>query len=355
MSTLRVGRRASTSTVGIHSKTWLAFLVFATLFALLFQYRILSLMKKLGANVTPIGTKFSLVLDFQHAPQWLLPFYHTLDYLNTIWFTTVLGLLIAGAVVAFLPHFVGSNLKGNGFRHHLAGVLLGLPNMLCTCCAATTVPGLRRAGAGLGPLLAFFITAPALNIIVILLAFQFLPLTLAVTRTLLGVVAAVGVTYAISRLSPAKFYDLDPTASGFNDESIADAFKSWLTYTWDVARTVIPMLLIGFLLIGLFKTFVPLEVVATQLGNGPLPTLLASAVGTVLMVPTFTEVVWVGEFTKHGMGLGPAVALLITLPTVSFPSLWVLGKVIKSYRLAAILGVSILTLGFVSGSIFTLI
>lgn len=329
--------------------------VFGALFALLFQYRILALLKRLGTDVTPIGTKFPLALDFQSAPRWLYPFYYALDYLNTVWFTTLLGLLIAGAVLTFLSDFVQTRLRGDGFREHLGGVLLGIPNMFCTCCAATTLPGLRKSGAGFGATLAFFITAPALNIVVILLAFQLLPLRLAIVRLVLGLVAAIGVTYVLARFYPSvPLAPTTPTVDAQGDKRPASLIWAWLSNSWDGAKAAIPLLIVGIFIISVLKTVVPVEVVIKNLGDGILPTVAASAIGSLLMVPTFTEVLWVGEFAKQGMGIGPAVALLITLPSVSLPSLWVMGRVFKSYRLAALLGIAVFVLGIIGGIVATI-
>lgn len=337
----------------MRKQSGLVLFVFTSLFALLFQYRILSLLKRLGADVTPIGTRFPIVLDFHHAPQWLLPFYHTLDYLNAVWFTTILGLFIAGAAVAFLPNLLQNRLKGNGLAQQLAGMVLGLPNMLCSCCAAGAFAGLRKAGASLGPALTFFVTAPALNLVVILLAFELLPLKLAVARLVLGLVASIGAAYAVAKLVPVEDEPVPSSSRIQDEEPMAEMLRRWLGHTWDIAKAVIPLLLVGILLIGLFKTLFSFETIAMHLGNGLLPIALASAVGTILMVPTFTEVLWVGEFMRQGMGIGPAAALLITLPAVSFPSLWVLGKVVKSYKAAAFLAIFILGLGMVSGIAFS--
>ncbi len=337
-------------------KTLVTLFIFAALLLLLFQYRILSLLNKLGTNVTPIGTKFPIAFDFQHAPQWLLPFYYTLDYLNLVWFTTLLGLLIAGAAVTFLPDFIQTRLQGNGLRAHVAGMILGIPNLFCTCCAATTLPGLRRAGAGLGATLAFFVTAPALNIVVILLAFQLLPLKLALLRTFLGVVAAIGVTYVVARLYPSVRLESSISRCEVQeDKGIGDLFYSWVINTWENAKVAIPLLVLGILIVSVFKTVLPVETLVKNLGDGLMPTIVAAAVGTVVMVPTFTEVLWVGEFTKQGMGMGPAIALLITLPCVGLPSLWVLGRVFGSYRLATTLGIGIFVLGIISGILFATI
>lgn len=339
----------------IQRDLWVAVPAFAALFALLFQYRILSLLRRMGFAVAPIGTKLPLELEFQGASQWLLPISYTLDYLNTIWFTTLLGILIAGALVSLTPRLVRRSLAGNGLRQHLAGLLFGVPNMLCTCCAVSTTVGLRKAGAGLISSLSFFVAAPALNIVVILLAFQLLPLKLAIARTVLGLVAASAVTYAAARFTPGLEVEGPPAGQERQGlASVPELLGSWLSNTWDIARNVVPVLVVGFLLVGVLKALLPFETVARYLGEGPWPTLLASAVGTVLMVPTFTEVLWVQEFTTQGMGTGPAVALLTTLPTVSFPSLWVLGRALGSYRLAASLGIGVLLLGLVGGMVLAL-
>lgn len=343
----------ATSSARARAGTYVAVFVFTILFGLLFQYRILSLLKRLGTDVTPIGTKLPVVLDVQNSSLWLQPFLTTLDYLNTVWFTTLLGLFIAGAAVVFLPQLVRTHLRGNGFAQHLTAVLLGLPNMFCTCCAATTLPGLRQAGAGLGATLSFFVAAPALNITVILLAFQLLPFKLALARAILGLVAALGVPYIIVRLHPELWSELPAETCEIDaGASVISLLGAWLRSTLNIARMAVPLLVVGILLVSIFKMLLPFEVIARTLGDGVMPTVLVSIVGVVLMVPSFTEVLWVAEFTKQGMGMGPAVALLITLPAVSFPSLWVLARVYRSYRLAVSLGVGIIVLGVLGGVVF---
>ncbi len=328
--------------------------VFAVLFGLVFQYRILSLLNKLGiVNVTPLGTKFPLSLDLQHAPQWALPFLYTVDYVNAVWSATLLGLFIGGAVQAFLPELIRRHLGGNGFRQQFAGLIMGLPSMFCSCCAVGATAGLRASGAGRGAAMAYFVTAPALNTVTLILAFELLPVKLAVARLVLGVAAALGATYLASRLIPGKQEEEVCPVGPPPDTSVGEMLARWLAQTAAIARMVLPMLLLGFLLIGLLKTALPVEAVARSFGNGLLPTAAASLLGTLLMVPTFTEVLWVSEFTRAGMGEGPAVALLVVLPSVSFPSLWMLGKVLGSYRAAACLGLFVLVLGLAGGLLFS--
>lgn len=335
-----------------------ASVAFTLIFVLLFQYRIASFFNKLGANITPLGSKFPVAFDYTTTSAWFHPFFFTLEYLNDVWFNTLLGLLIAGAVAAFLPNFAQRYLRGNSFGRHLAGVAFGLPNMLCSCCAACALPGLRKAGAGLGPIVSFFITAPALNIVTIILAFELLPWPLAVARLLLGVGAAIGIPYAVTRLCPeVTEAHFEPHQQGSShrtqaaESSVTSLFYSWMQHTWHAATFVLPMLVLGIFFIGIIKTVTPFSVIAQYGSSGWMPTFLASVVGTILMVPTFTEVLWVKELTQHGLGMGPAAALLITLPAASLPSLWVLGRVCRSYRVALLLGFFIFLLGFVAGII----
>ena len=335
----------------IQPRMWLGVLLFAFLFVLLFQYRWLSLLKRLGEEVAPFGGKLPIVFELQNASPLLKPFLYTLDYLNTVWFTTLLGLFIAGAVTAFLPHLVQHWLAGNDWKAHLGGALFGLPNMFCSCCAVGTAAGLHRAGAGLSATLAAFVTSPSLNFVVLVLAFQLLPLPLALARLALGLIAALVVTFVIAKLAPQELRQSASLQMADDAGSAAQSVRQWLAQTWAITRAVLPVLVGGLFLIGVFKTFFSFEAIAKSLGNDALSVLLAAVVGTILMTPTFTEVLWVGEFMRQGMGTAPAVALLITLPAVSFPSLFALGRVIRSYRVAAGLGIFICGLGVIGGII----
>lgn len=340
----------------IRKKVVAAVSAFAFIFALLFQYRILSLLKTLGADITPLGGKFPIILDYVGSPLWMRPFFYTLEYFNAVWFNTLLGLLVAGAVAAFLPEFASRYLRGNQFSQHVLGAVLGIPNMLCSCCAACALPGLRKAGAGLGSTLSFFVSAPALNIVSIILAFKLLPWPLALARLLTGVIAAIGLTYVVTKLYPdteSTQFDSQQTGSAFQNPAVETSaihlLQSWIGHTGQAALAALPILALGIFIIGILKTVLPFDVIAGQLGNDFVSVFLAALIGTVLMVPTFAEVLWVKELLQYGAAIGPVMALLVTLPAVSFPSLWVLGRVYGSYRAALSLGLLILLLGFVAG------
>src|SRR5205085_6570207 len=73
-------------------------------------------------------------------------------------------LVLGSGVQAALPEgLVARVLGGRRFGAALAGGLLSLPGMMCTCCAAPVVAGLRRRSASPGGAIAFWLGNSVLN------------------------------------------------------------------------------------------------------------------------------------------------------------------------------------------------
>ena len=74
------------------------------------------------------------------APSWDAALAYALAYGKAIWQAMLLGLLLGSGIQALLPvDWVRRVLGGHGFGGVLAGGLLALPGMMCTCCAAPVV------------------------------------------------------------------------------------------------------------------------------------------------------------------------------------------------------------------------
>jgi uncharacterized membrane protein YraQ (UPF0718 family) len=73
-----------------------------------------------------------------------------------------------------------------------------------------------------------------------------------------------------------------------------------------------------FFLIGLILTFVPPELIRNYLGgsNTILSTVLAAALGSVMLIPAFVAFPLVGSIVDMGASIMPAVAFLTTLTMV---------------------------------------
>jgi uncharacterized membrane protein YraQ (UPF0718 family) len=109
-------------------------------------------------------------------------------------------------------------------------------------------------------------------------------------------------------------------------EAGALAVKNWWNNSVEIAyRLFIPMTGAMFLA-AIIRLFLPPGVVEAYMGSGFLAIVLISAFGTLIAIPTLFEIPLVLGFLFIGMGLGPASALLVTAPSVSIVSYFMLKK-----------------------------
>ena len=108
----------------------------------------------------------------------------------------------------------------------------------------------------------------------------------------------------------------------------------WFASSWDFAKQILPLLLFGVLLAGVFlgrpgkEGLIPNEWIASLVGGNSLwANFFASIVGAFMYFATLTEVPIVQGLIGSGMGKGPALALLLAGPALSLPSM----LVIRSY------------------------
>jgi len=98
------------------------------------------------------------------AASWDAALAYALAYGKAIWKAMALGLLLGSGAQALLPADWVRRLLGKApFGSAVAGGLLALPGMMCTCCAAPVVVGLRRQAASAGGAIAFWLGNSVLN------------------------------------------------------------------------------------------------------------------------------------------------------------------------------------------------
>ena len=86
------------------------------------------------------------------------------------------------------------------------------------------------------------------------------------------------------------------------------------------------------------------------MGNSLLWLVPLAVVGTLFVIPTAAEIPIVQTLMTLGLGTAPAVALLMTLPSVSLPSMLMLRK---SFDAKVLVTVAVLTMvvGVITGLI----
>ncbi|MFH1862484.1 MAG: permease [bacterium] len=109
--------------------------------------------------------------------------------------------------------------------------------------------------------------------------------------------------------------------------------ENWMKETWNLVWKIVPILLMGVFIAGVIKELLPEPVVQRWVGGNSIGNnLLASVSGALMYFSTMTEVPIVKALMDLGMGKGPALTLLLAGPSLSLPSIIVIGRVIGVKR-----------------------
>ncbi len=135
----------------------------------------------------------------------------------------------------------------------------------------------------------------------------------------------------------------------------------WFQNTYLLAKQIFPLLIIGVFIAGLFlgrpgqEAIIPASFVSSLVGgNSIFANFFASLFGVLMYFATLTEVPILQGLLGSGMGYGPALALLLSGPSVSLPSLLVL-KSIWGVKKTLAYGALVLFLSALCGYLFGLI
>ena len=136
----------------------------------------------------------------------------------------------------------------------------------------------------------------------------------------------------------------------------------WFSQSWGFAKQIMPLLLGGVLVAGLLlgrpghEGLIPSEwVVKAVGGNSFFANFFASLAGAAMYFATLTEVPILQGLIGAGMGKGPALALLLAGPALSFPNMLVICSVMGTKKalvfVALVVAMSTIA-GMVYGSLF---
>ena len=145
----------------------------------------------------------------------------------------------------------------------------------------------------------------------------------------------------------------------FNRQELND----WVLSSWIFAKQILPLLFGGVLVAGFLlgrpntdAGIIPSRFVSLLVGgNSILANFYASVFGAFMYFATLTEVPILQGLLGSGMGKGPALALLLSGPTLSLPSMLVLVSImgLKKTLVYVLLVIVLSTIaGFLFGALF---
>ena len=137
-----------------------------------------------------------------------------------------------------------------------------------------------------------------------------------------------------------------------------DEIKNWGESTWGFAKQILPLLFGGVLVAGFLlgrpghDALIPERWIHSFVGGNSLgANLFASVAGALMYFATLTEVPILQGLIGSGMGQGPALALLLSGPALSLPSMLVIRSVIGTQKMLVYSGL-VVFLSTLAGMIF---
>lgn len=248
--------------------------------------------------------------------------------------------------------------------------------------------GIRTRGAGLGPAVAFLYSGPALDIPPLIYTFTLLGPDLGwatlggiifiavviglsmnfifpevktggekdiaaalpentVTKKIWVEVVFFGLLIAIMVLTTGRSYITSLILFAILAVFLIFTFTrddviEWGRATWQFVRSIIPWLVVGSLGAALIGVLLPKTLVSDYVGGSSLfSCLIASVIGSLMYFCSLAQIPFVRALMDLGMGQGPALALLLTGPAVSLPSMLVLWRIIGPKRTLTYIGLVI--------------
>jgi uncharacterized membrane protein YraQ (UPF0718 family) len=279
---------------------------------------------------------------------------YALAYGKAIWQAMVLGLVLGSAVQVLLPvQWIARVLGKTSFGSVAAGGLLAIPGMMCTCCAAPVVVGLRQRQASPGGAIAFWLGNSVLNPATLVFMGFVLGWNWAALRLVLGVLMVFGLGYLVNRLvTPQEAAAADgqlAQLAASQEQQRGNPFVRWLSLFARMALRLIPEYIVLILLLGAARAWL-FPHVGPEIGNQFGWILALAVAGMLFVIPTAGEVPIIQAMLSLGMGVGPAGALLMTLPPISVPSLAMLARSFRP-RLLTVVAVSVVLFGLLAGGL----
>lgn len=278
---------------------------------------------------------------------------YAVTYFKSVWKAAVFGILLGSLVQVLLPSKWLLKVLGKAnLKSTALGGIASLPGMMCSCCAAPIAVGLRKKNVSVGASLAFWLGNPVLNPATLI----FMTFVLSWKFTLMRVVFGLILTFAVSHF--ANKFAGNTSVPQTIDETVNKAVQPeglliirWLKSAGSMLLTVVPAYFITVLLLGAARAWM-FPVLGDGVTNGILAIIIFAIAGTLFVIPTAAEIPIIGTFLSFGVGTGAVGALLVTLPSISLPSLLMVYRSFPRRVIWFVFG-SVVALGILSGIVGT--
>lgn len=242
-----------------------------------------------------------------------------------------------------------------GVRGNVLAALLGTVTPFCSCSSIPLFIGFTSAGLPIGVTFSFLISSPLVDLASVILLASIFNWPIAIAYVTVGVVLAVIGGTLISRAGMERH--IEPFV--FNspviqlDESeprIRERLLFARDQVIDIVRRVWLYILIGVGIGAAIHNWIPGNLINGMLGQDkPWSVPLATLIGVPMYADIFGTLPIAEALVVRGVGLGTALAFMMSVTALSLPSIIMLKRVIRAPLLAVFVGIvasGIMLIGF---------
>ncbi len=239
----------------------------------------------------------------------------------------------------------------HGLGANVVSALLGTVTPFCSCSSIPLFMGFTSAGLPLGVTFSFLISSPMVDLGSLILLMSIFGARVAIAYVVIGLVIAAAGGTIIEKMGMEQYVE-DFVRSGTvgEIESPTPTAQERIQYAREQVvgtfQKVFPYILVGVGIGAVIHNWIPEQWIQGILGNhNPFGVILATLVGIPMYADIFGTIPVAEALLAKGAQLGTILSFMMTVTTLSLPSMIMLKKAIKPKLLA--LFVAICTLGII--------
>lgn len=248
-----------------------------------------------------------------------------------------------------------------GLGANTMAALLGTLTPFCSCSSIPLFIGFTSAGLRLSVTFSFLISSPLVDLASVILLASIFNWTIALSYVVVGLILAVLGGTLIGRLQledqVEAFVFQSPVSDHDNDGQISR--RERLTYArdqvLDIVHRVWLFVLIGVGIGAAIHNWIPQDMITATLGQGKWWSVpVATLVGVPMYADIFGTLPIAEALVLKDVGVGTALAFMMSVTALSLPSMIMLKRVVKLPLLLVFIGivtVGIVLIGFLFNSV----
>lgn len=266
-------------------------------------------------------------------------------------------IVIVSYIQSFFPPERTKKILGKfkGIRANTIGALLGTLTPFCSCSSIPIFIGFTRGGLSSGVTFSFLISSPLVDLGALILLASIFGFEIAIAYVIVGLVLAVfgGSLIEVTGLGQyieGFVFDGDNVDLEVESLTTKDRITYALDQVKDTYKKVFWYIVIGVGIGSLIHNWIPGEWIENVLGkDNPFSVILAVLVGAPIYADIFGTIPIAEALYNKGAGLGTILAFMMSVTTLSIPSLIMLKRVVKTKLLVwfiVIVMVGIIVIGY---------